>query len=260
MPTLTFSASGNLFGSAASGYPQAASLGSGTAWYANPNADGQYLVLDAGSAGYITGVTTMGRGDLGMWVTSYALNYSVDGLSWTSLLPTVFAANVDNTHAVTNAVAVYARYVMIVAVSHYNWVSMRAGLTFGGTMCAAGFYSSAIGATSSSACGACAAGTFSTASGASACQACAAGAYSTAVGSAAAACPGGLCGAGLYSTTLAASSSASCLACAAGSYSSAAGLGGACPSLCGAGLYSTTTAATSSATCLACAGAREACG
>ena len=52
-------------------------------WAALTNDVNQYLQIKFGQIYQISGVTTQGRGDATQWVTSYKLEYSTDGSSWT---------------------------------------------------------------------------------------------------------------------------------------------------------------------------------
>ena len=52
-------------------------------WAALTNDVNQYLQIKFGKIYQITGVTTQGRADSAQWVTSYKLEYSLDGTSWT---------------------------------------------------------------------------------------------------------------------------------------------------------------------------------
>ena len=51
-------------------------------WAALTNDVNQYLQIKFGQIYQISGVTTQGRSDAAQWVTSYKLEYSLDGSSW----------------------------------------------------------------------------------------------------------------------------------------------------------------------------------
>lgn len=52
-------------------------------WAASSNNKDQYLQIKFSKITQITGVATQGRSDADQWVTSYKLQYSTDGSSWT---------------------------------------------------------------------------------------------------------------------------------------------------------------------------------
>ena len=115
------------------------------------------------------------------------------------------------------------------------------------TNCLAGKYSAVQGATSSSTCQTCWAGTYSVA-GSSMCLNCSVGSYSSIIGATSSAtCQA--CPAGRYSEVQGANSSATCMQCWAGTYSVA---GGSMCLNCSAGTYSSILGANSSAMCQPC--------
>lgn len=131
------------------------------------------------------------------------------------------------------------------------------------TVCPAGSYSNVNGATSSSACSSCGAGTYSLA-GATMCSICPSGTWSASTG--VSVCTD--CGGGTYSAATGATSSATCSTCGTGSYSlSGASVCSSCPAGtwsasmgvsactdCVAGTFSTAVGATSSSVCTCCSG------
>ncbi|XP_033117245.1 uncharacterized protein LOC117117144, partial [Anneissia japonica] len=78
--------------------------GSWTALNQNQN---QWIQADFGSSKFITGVITQGRSDGNQWVTSYKVDYSVDGTSFNTIIDAnsahvVFTGNSDRNTHVTN--------------------------------------------------------------------------------------------------------------------------------------------------------------
>jgi hypothetical protein len=96
---------------------------------ANPtNYGNEYLQIDLGSVKPVNGIYTQGRGDCcSQWVTSYTVQVSNNGSSWSSVGGT-YTGNSDAQSLVTNlfATAVNARYVRIIPQGMNNHMSMRA--------------------------------------------------------------------------------------------------------------------------------------
>lgn len=124
-----------------------------------------WLQLDAGRIVWVTSVVTQGRSSSAQWVTSFQVSHSRDGHRWTLLPPA--AGNRDRNTRVTTALdGVFARFVRLLPTAWNQHPSMRAGLTVGPSRCAAGTFSTTVGASGSDACIRCAAGTFATGEGA----------------------------------------------------------------------------------------------
>jgi len=212
------------------------------AWCAATRDTNQWQTLDVGNVQLIAGVATQGRASTGQWVTSYTVQYSVDGASYLDVNNgAMFIGNIDTSTIRVNTFpeAVQARYIRIRPQTWNGWVSMRcdvmvrAGVSgCGGESagsCYAGYYSADNGAT----CTACEAG-YSTAgtdtrgASAAACDVCAAG-YVGASVEGRRGCSA--CEAGKHTAT-----SDSCVDCLAGTYAAAAGASRC--SNCEAGKYS----------------------
>ncbi|XP_019619698.1 PREDICTED: lactadherin-like, partial [Branchiostoma belcheri] len=52
------------------------------AWAARTNTIGEWLQVDLGEMKTVTGTIIQGRSSADQWVTSYKLQYSLDGLNW----------------------------------------------------------------------------------------------------------------------------------------------------------------------------------
>ncbi|XP_019624412.1 PREDICTED: lactadherin-like, partial [Branchiostoma belcheri] len=103
------------------------------AWSVSSNTIGEWLQVDLGEMTTVTGTIIQGRyhGN-GDWVTSYKLQYSVDGLSWMTYANSegseeVFPGNTDRNTPVTNLLdsPTDARYVRFLPQSWHGWMSMR---------------------------------------------------------------------------------------------------------------------------------------
>eukprot|EP01043_Picozoa_sp_COSAG02_P070108 COSAG02_NODE_12285_length_1571_cov_12.119809_1_plen_295_part_10 len=93
-----------------------------------------WVQMDLGVGRSVSGIVSQGRGDGhdgNQWVTTYKVQYSVDGVSFEEIDGT-FSANTDQTTKVTNNLAdsVIARYVRILPYSTQedNHVAMRVGV------------------------------------------------------------------------------------------------------------------------------------
>ncbi|MFD2531742.1 YDG domain-containing protein, partial [Gracilimonas halophila] len=78
-------------------------LSSGTSWSGSSGSSTSQFVGVTFSASKIQGVITKGRGDVDQWVTSYDLQATKDGTTWTSL--GIFSANSDRNTEVFNEVS-----------------------------------------------------------------------------------------------------------------------------------------------------------
>ncbi|CAK0901714.1 unnamed protein product, partial [Prorocentrum cordatum] len=104
-------------------------INSEQAWSSLYNSVGHYVQIDLGAAMPISGVVTQGRSDLDQWVTSYQVEYSVDGELWRDVDGT-FAGNSDrNTvvHGMLPAIKL-ARYVRVRPLAWHGHMSMRAAV------------------------------------------------------------------------------------------------------------------------------------
>ncbi|XP_078603365.1 CUB and sushi domain-containing protein 3-like [Branchiostoma floridae x Branchiostoma japonicum] len=103
------------------------------AWAALTNTIGEWLQVDLGEINRVTGTIIQGRDDhYNQWVTSYKLQYSIDGISLTTYAGNdgpekVFPGNDDRSTTVTNLLdtPVDARYVRFLPQSWHGHMSMR---------------------------------------------------------------------------------------------------------------------------------------
>ncbi|XP_078696106.1 putative carboxypeptidase X1 [Branchiostoma floridae x Branchiostoma belcheri] len=103
------------------------------AWAARFNTIGEWLQVDLGEMMNVTGTIIQGRyHNYDQWVTSYKLQYSVDGLSWITCASSdgyekVFPGNTDRNTPVTNLLdsPIAARYVRFLPQSWHDHMSMR---------------------------------------------------------------------------------------------------------------------------------------
>ncbi|KAI8510753.1 hypothetical protein Bbelb_116690 [Branchiostoma belcheri] len=106
------------------------------AWAVLTNTIGEWLQVDLGEMETVTGTIIQGRygvlHNVDQWVTSYKLQYSVDGLSWITYASSdgseeVFPGNTDRNTPVTNLLdsPTDARYVRFLPQSWHGWMSMR---------------------------------------------------------------------------------------------------------------------------------------
>ncbi|XP_078684919.1 lactadherin-like [Branchiostoma floridae x Branchiostoma belcheri] len=106
------------------------------AWAVLTNTIGEWLQVDLGEMKTVTGTIIQGRygvlHNVYQWVTSYKLQYSVDGLSWITYASSdgseeVFPGNTDRNTPVTNLLdsPTDARYVRFLPQSWHGWMSMR---------------------------------------------------------------------------------------------------------------------------------------
>ncbi|XP_078683131.1 uncharacterized protein LOC144917204 isoform X5 [Branchiostoma floridae x Branchiostoma belcheri] len=104
------------------------------AWSVATNTIGEWLQVDLGEMKTVTGTIIQGRyHNYDQWVTSYKLQYSVDGLSWITYASSdgseeVFPGNTDRNTPVTNLLdsPTEARYVRFLPQSWHVHMSMRA--------------------------------------------------------------------------------------------------------------------------------------
>ncbi|XP_066295702.1 uncharacterized protein [Branchiostoma lanceolatum] len=111
------------------------SLEGQSAWVAGVNERGQWLQIDLGGTAVVHGVVTQGRATYDQWVTSYKLQHSWNGRSWTTITDTdgsdkIFTGNADRSTRVTHILSppVAARYVRFVVQTFITHMSMRVEL------------------------------------------------------------------------------------------------------------------------------------
>ncbi|KAI8487880.1 hypothetical protein Bbelb_343280 [Branchiostoma belcheri] len=103
------------------------------AWSVRTNAIGEWLQVDLGEMKTVTGTIIQGRyHNADQWVTSYKLQYSVDGLSWMKYASSdgseeVFPGNTDRNTPVTNLLdsPTDARFVRFLPQTWHLHMSMR---------------------------------------------------------------------------------------------------------------------------------------
>ncbi|XP_035689584.1 lactadherin-like [Branchiostoma floridae] len=129
-----------------------------SAWVPRYNTIGQWLQVDLGKMKNLTGTIIQGRQNADQWVTSYKLQYSTDGTSWTtyadsdgSEMAMVFKGNADRSYPESNLLTnpVDARYVRFLPQSWYRHISMRVEVLSCDTECSPDVYCVALGKTAS---------------------------------------------------------------------------------------------------------------
>ncbi|XP_072170354.1 uncharacterized protein [Diadema setosum] len=103
------------------------------AWSAKTNDQNQFIQVDLRTLHLVGGVQTQGRNGYDQWVTSFAVQYSLDGLTWTSALNGIqitsqtFTGNSNRDTVVTNDFAepVIARFVRFLPMTWSGHISMR---------------------------------------------------------------------------------------------------------------------------------------
>ncbi|XP_069106349.1 inactive carboxypeptidase-like protein X2 isoform X2 [Argopecten irradians] len=104
-------------------------LTSSRSWCPNGQGEGHYLQVEFQNVSRLTAVQTRGRADLDQWVSLYSVNTSMDGISWSAVLNTVFPGNNDRDTIVTNQLEgnVVGKYIRVISEpgsgNHYR--SMR---------------------------------------------------------------------------------------------------------------------------------------
>lgn len=121
-PSSAFSLTGSLGGCTnAAG----AMINGAGAWCATV---GSTMRIDLGVSKQVVGVASQGRSDADQWVTSFDIQTSSDGSTWSS--PVLVSGNSDRNSIVHNYISpsVNARYVRITIRSLFGYGSMRAGI------------------------------------------------------------------------------------------------------------------------------------
>ncbi|KAJ7352852.1 hypothetical protein OS493_033394 [Desmophyllum pertusum] len=94
-------------------------------WAALTNDQNQWLQIKFGQILQISGVATQGRATVAQWVTSYKLEYSSDGSSWT-YYPDTLTGNTDQNTVVRNEVKMFqAMYLRFRPQAWNGYISMR---------------------------------------------------------------------------------------------------------------------------------------
>ena len=104
-------------------------------WCSKENNVGQWIQLDNGKFGSISGVITQGRKDASQWVSSYKVKYKDESGSWWDIDGKTFPGNVDRNSKVTTTFSkpVRARYIRIYPQEWHDHMSMRVDMIGGYT-------------------------------------------------------------------------------------------------------------------------------
>jgi len=101
-------------------------LDSGGAWCAGSSKAGEWMQMDLGSARTVLGVVESGRAGSSQWVTSFTVQTSIDGVTFTSETEPFSSGSAQADYNLVNAAE--ARYVRIVVYSYHGHSSMRAAV------------------------------------------------------------------------------------------------------------------------------------
>ena len=104
-------------------------------WCSHHVSVGQWLQLDNGKIGSISGVITQGRGNYDQWVKSFKVKYKDESGSWWDIDGKTFPGNSDRNTKVTTTFSkpVRARYIRIYPQTWHGHISMRADMIAGDT-------------------------------------------------------------------------------------------------------------------------------
>ena len=96
---------------------------------------GEWIQLDNGKIGSISGVITQGRKDADQWVKSFKVKYKDESGSWWDIDGKTFPGNVDKNSKVTTTFSkpVRARYIRIYPQEWNGFMSMRVDMIAGET-------------------------------------------------------------------------------------------------------------------------------
>ena len=96
---------------------------------------GQWIQLDNGKIGSISGVITQGRGNYDQWVKSFKVKYKDESGSWWDVDGKTFPGNSDRNTKVTTTFSkpVRARYIRIYPQTWHGHISIRADMIAGDT-------------------------------------------------------------------------------------------------------------------------------
>jgi len=101
-------------------------IGSASGWCAGPLTAGEWMQMDLGSVRTVLGVVVSGRATSGQWVTSFTVQTSIDGVTFTGETEPYSSGNAQADYNFVNAAE--ARYVRIVEYSYRGYPSMRAAV------------------------------------------------------------------------------------------------------------------------------------
>jgi hypothetical protein len=104
-------------------------------WCSETNSVGQWIQLDNGKIGSISGVITQGRKDADQWVKSFKVKYKDESGSWWDIDGKTFQGNRDRNSKVTTTFSkpVRARYIRIYPQAWDSHISMRVDMIGGST-------------------------------------------------------------------------------------------------------------------------------
>ena len=104
-------------------------------WCSDSNNVGQWIQLDNGKIGSISGVITQGRKDADQWVKSFKVKYKDESGSWWDVDGKTFPGNTSRNSKVTTTFSkpVRARYIRIYPQKWNGHMSMRADMIAGDT-------------------------------------------------------------------------------------------------------------------------------
>lgn len=99
-----------------------------SSWSAKTNDLKQWIQAELNDLSKVTRIATQGRQEYDQWVKSYALQYSIDGTSFTTYDEgQVFRGNSDRNTVVENYISpvIIAKFVRILPRTWHNHISMR---------------------------------------------------------------------------------------------------------------------------------------
>ena len=104
-------------------------------WCSKHNKVGQWIQLDNGKLGSISGIITQGRKNADQWVKSFRVKYKDESGSWWDVDGKTFPGNTDRNTKVTTTFSkpVRARYIRIYPQTWKGHMSMRADMFAGDT-------------------------------------------------------------------------------------------------------------------------------
>ena len=104
-------------------------------WCSGANTVGNWIELDNGKLGSISGVITQARKNSNQWVKSFKVKYKDGSGSWWDIDGKTFPGNVDKNSKVTTTFSqpVRARYIRIYPQTWNNHMSMRVDMIAGAT-------------------------------------------------------------------------------------------------------------------------------
>lgn len=104
-------------------------------WCSKHNSVGQWIQLDNGKLGSISGIITQGRKNADQWVKSFRVKYKDESGSWWDVDGKTFPGNSNRNTKVTTTFSkpVRARYIRIYPQKWHGHMSMRADIIAGDT-------------------------------------------------------------------------------------------------------------------------------